>query len=449
MLPGVARGPLTGKHIVIAGAGLAGLTAGHELERSGAAVTVLEARERVGGRVHTLRGFASGQHVEAGADLIEGEQTLVRELAASVGLKPVRILRRGFGYYGPDRRGRRRIHRGPSGFEEAPQRLAPQIAEYRAAGQDWDSPVAAAIARQSVAEWLRATRAPPHFAAAMRGLRGFFLADPEALSLIALVDQFAQDGTPGEDTMYRLPDGNDTLPHALGRALRGPLLLATVLRAVHQRDGRVSATVDDGSGRQVIDADYLVAAIPASTLVDVAFDPPLAADQQRAIRSLKYGAATRVVLQFARRFWRRPSRPRAFGTDLPTGAVWEGNEQQRGPAGILTLLAGGAASAACREIIERAGIEGVVRHLAWLGTPARLLESRTVTWDEDPWSRGGYAYFDPGFDPHLRGWLSRPAGRVVFAGEHTSRQWQGYMNGAVESGRRVAAEIRALVRLSA
>ena len=66
-------------------------------------------------------------------------------------------------------------------------------------------------------------------------------------------------------------------------------------------------------------------------------------------------------------------------------------------------------------------------------------------WDSDPWVRGGYAYFDQTFDPLWRAWLSRPTGRIVFAGEHTSIKWQGYMNGAIETGLRAAAEIESLV----
>ena len=63
-----------------------------------------------------------------------------------------------------------------------------------------------------------------------------------------------------------------------------------------------------------------------------------------------------------------------------------------------------------------------------------LVGSRQIVWEADPWARGGYAYFDPAFDPALRAWLARPCGRLFFAGEHTSIKWQGYMNGAVESG---------------
>ena len=128
----------------------------------------------------------------------------------------------------------------------------------------------------------------------------------------------------------------------------------------------------------------------------------------------------------------------------PTGAVWDGNEQQRGGPGILSFLAGGEASGAIQDILAREGEAGVIRRIEWLGQPSTLLASRTIVWDHDPWARGGYAYFDPGFDPLWRAWLARPAGRIVFAGEHTSIKSQGYMNGAIETGLRAAAEIAAI-----
>jgi monoamine oxidase len=94
------------------------------------------------------------------------------------------------------------------------------------------------------------------------------------------------------------------------------------------------------------------------------------------------------------------------------------------------------------------GMAGLVKALDWLGSStARLLGARQISWESDPWARGGYAYFDPSYDPALRQWLARPFGRLFFAGEHTSFQWQGYMNGAVESGRRAAAEVQATHRL--
>jgi monoamine oxidase len=441
---------MRGVRVVVGGAGLAGLTAAHLLEADGADVTVVEARDRVGGRVHTVRGhFHHGQHAEAGADLIEAEQSEVLALAKKLRLVPAPILKRGWGFYGSAGGRRLRITSAPGVFEEAPRRLTRQIEDYKAVHERWDSPVAQAIGRISVAEWLQGVDADRGFRAAMRGLRGFFLADPEDLSLLAVVDQFASGGTPGEGRMFRLKGGNDRLPRALADRLRGALLLrSAVVRIVQHRAG-VRVTVEHASILSEIDADYAILAVPASTAREIEFEPRLTGDQQRALASLRYGAATRVLLQFARRFWRVRRRPSAFGSDQPFGAVWDGNEDQGGRPGILSLLAGGRASQEVRSIVASEGWRGLVDRLRWLGTPAELLEGLTVTWEDDPWSRGGYAIFDAAFDPALRRWLSRPAGRVLFAGEHTSERWQGYMNGAVESGRRVAAEVRALHALSA
>ena len=427
--------------VAVCGGGLAGLTAAWYLERAGAEVTVVEARDRVGGRVHTLRqGFEDDQHAEAGADLIEAEQTLLLKLVSELKLETVRILRSGWGFYGRSDRGVKKRRNAPAAFEEIGSLLRPEIEAFKAAESRWDSGVARLLARESVAAWLERVRASRDIAARVRGLRGFYLADPDALSLLTLIDQFAAQEVPGKDSMFRLRDGNDRLPQALAQRLRGRLLLQTVVRQVAQRGRTVRLTVDDGRRRQLT-ADYAVLALPASTLRQVAFTPALPEDQWRAITTLRYGPATRALLQFDTRFWRRLARPYAYGTDRSTGAVWDGNEQQAARPGILSLLAGGEASRAVRGIIEARGWPGVVRQLGWLGRPTKLLAAQSYVWEQDKWARGGYAVFHPGFDPTLRTWLGRPAGRLMFAGEHTSQRWQGYMNGAVETGRRAAIEV--------
>jgi monoamine oxidase len=432
--------------VVVAGAGLAGLSAARALERRGAAVTVVEARARVGGRVWTLRdGFAGRQHAEAGADLIEDGQEHVLRLARELGLTPTRILRDGFGFYGPDERGKRRIHHGPGALAAAGKLLKQEIEDFKLAEERWDSAVAARLGRTSVWDWLGQVRAPARVKAGLRAFRGFFLADPEELSLLPLVEQLAEWGVPGRDQTFRIPSGNDRLATGLARKLHGPLLRETIVRRIVRRSDGVTITVDDRQGSQSeLHADYVVCAMPASTAREVVFDPPLPEPQRDAIGHLRYGCATRLLLQFEGRFWKKRGRPLAFGSDLPVGAIWDGNEHQRGRSGILSFVAGGRASRELQDILTRDGAAGVLPHIAWLGTPSAVIGSRTIVWEDDPWARGGYAYFDPGFDPLWRAWLARPAGRIVFAGEHTSIKYQGYMNGAIETGLRAAAEIAAL-----
>lgn len=453
-----AGSSLGGVSVVVAGAGLAGLTAARELGARGAQVTILEARDRVGGRVWTIRdGFLQGQHAEIGGDFFDGEHAALLHLGKALGLKPVRVLRDGFGFYqrGAVRPGRR----AALGWAAIARRLADLISAYQLVEGSWESPVTKRIASLSVADWLEQIHAGPELYAQMLGFRGLFLADPEELSLLALVELFAAGAGAAKMEFYRFRGGNDQLAVRMAQQMGKGLRLKTQLVGLSQdgRKVRVSVRASDGLLDR-IEADYAVLALPASIVRGLDFDPLLPAPQREAIARLRYGRAVRTLLQFERRFWRTRGRPLAYGTDLPVGAVWDGSEEQPGRAGILTLLAGGSAADATRALLDRGGADVLVEELAWLATPRgrrrpvrrsavpRLLARRSVSWGEDEWALGGYAFFDPRYDPASRPWLARPFGRVLFAGEHTSIRWQGYMNGAVESGLRAAEEIVALVR---
>ena len=438
---------LAGVTVLVAGAGLAGLVAARDLAAMGASVTIVEARDRVGGRVWTLRdGFVDGQHGEAGADMIDEEHTSLRALLDDLGLEQVRILASGFGYARMTKKGEVRIvaRTAGRGWERMAHELAGLARRYRWAERRWDSPVAAELARRSVAQWLDDIQADHDLRDTAAGLRGFFLADPDEISLLQLVDQFSGDADPAPGKMFRIAGGNDRLPAVLAAELAERLHLNTELLAISQRGGTIRASLRNGRARAQMQADYAVLALPATLLRRMPITPALPVQQHDAIASLSYGRATKTLLQFDHRFWRVATRPRAFGSPLPFGAGWEANEEQRGKAGILSLLAGGSASDATNDIVERDGVQGLVRSLEWLGSKkAELVGWRQARWEADPWSRGGYGVFSSAFRPGLRGWLAQPAGKVFFAGEHTSLRWQGYMNGAVESGHRAAFEVRA------
>jgi monoamine oxidase len=439
---------MRGISVLVAGAGLAGLSAARALTQRGARVLAIDARSRVGGRVQTSREpFRYRQHAELGGDLIDESHTEICRLAAELGLEIARILPGSFAAV-TDHAGRRRIagHRGWSDLAKA---LRPEVRALCLAEQRWDSGVAAALAREPVAHWLDRIHASRPLRDVATGLRGFFLADPDELSLLALVDQFADDGAPGGERMFRIVGGNDRLPAALAKGLGSRIQLRSVLRRVTLSADSVNASIEAHGRLQEARFDAVVCTLPATTLRDVVFEPALPEEQWRAITMVKYGLATKTALQFDRASWRKRGSPRAFGTALPIGAVWDGSEEQhaagrpRGRAhpGILSLLAGGTASTATRRMLEQGGPPQIVREMSWLDlSRATLLGWTSCSWELEDWSRGGYAYFDTGFPPSLRYALARPSPRLFFAGEHTSLRWQGYMNGAVETGLRAAEE---------
>src|SRR5204863_8091897 len=131
------------------------------------------------------------------------DQKEIRTLVGQLGLKLAEILPGGFklrhaGGQGP---------RGGRSWVDLERRLRPEIRAFCLSERRWDGAIAQAIGRQSVADWLRRIKAPKTVRAMATALRGFFLADPDQLSLLSLVEQFAEDGPPGGQKMYRVVGG--------------------------------------------------------------------------------------------------------------------------------------------------------------------------------------------------------------------------------------------------
>jgi monoamine oxidase len=438
---------LSGTRVIVVGAGLSGLTAALELKRRRANVRVIEARDRVGGRVWSPMGEDGRTRVEAGGEFVDHEHTVLRRLVSRCGLRLARVLHQGFGL-ALRLNGRIDLRQSQETDWQALTRLlAPVVRAYTADGGSWQSVTAAIIASQSVSALLAARRARPRTRALAEAMRGFYLAEPEELSSLVLIDQVKDGGDPGRRRMYRIVGGSSRLPEAIAARLRGAVLLHHVLRRVTITGPTVCCHVETGSGIVLMEADVVVIAVPAPLVRSIPIEPSLPAAQAGAYAALGAGAATKLSLQFESAWWRRRKGVRAFGTNLPIGSVWDGAEEDRGVA-LLTCLAGADASATMKALVWDSGASGVVGQLDWLGTPdAARLAAPPVSWEDDPWARGGYAVFGPGFDPRLRPLLAANHGRVVFAGEHTSEKWQGFMNGAVESGFRAAEDVARLVTL--
>ena len=437
--------PLRGVRVIVAGAGLSGLVAARRLAQRGATVDVMEARPRLGGRVLTLRGGAMGAgYAEGGGEFVDRTHRRIRTLAHELGVDLVPVLRAGFGsavrYQG-------RLHVSASqsaSWRRMHKLLAGAVAAHRRHEGNWHSSVAEAMAKASLREFLESAGGTARDIAFAETLRGFFLAGPSSLSALVAVDHLCA-GNPAAVRMSRIVGGSDRLIAALARTPRVAIHTGHVLRAVAHDDKGVRVTVEESSaGRTERDADYLVVTLPPPLALDVAMTPRLPEPTRRALGSLALGAGTKTLLRFQTRWWRRRGRPNAYGTNMPIGAVWEAAEEQKQQA-VLTLFAGGASSLQMQDLTRDGLLDTLLGQLGFLGRPDGLpLDHAQVIWENEVWSRGAYAVFTPGFDPQDRDLLGRAVGRVLLAGEHTSQEAQGYMEGAVESGDRVAMEIESL-----
>ena len=434
---------LKGTRAIVVGGGLAGLTAARGLVDRGADVHVIEARNRLGGRVWTVRdeGF-DGVPLEAGGEFIDGQHQELRALCADAGLTLQPVLKDGFGL-ALDLRGRVQLFKAQKTiWSEFKQALAKEANAFRAAGCDWSSSAASLIGSRSLDAVLRARQASDEVRAMAQGLRGFFLADSDQLSALVGTELSLSAIDPGHTPMLRITGGNDRLIEKLGsrKGVRVSLQLE-VKKIAHDARGVTVSAADRGGKIATLKGEYAVMAAPAPIVRDLEFAPALPPMLRQALKALTPGPATKGHLLFDRAWWRRAGHPNAWGSNLDTGAVWETSGAR---PGVLTMLAGGRASKAFRELLEEFGPQRLVRRLSWLGEPEEARDFRSTTWEMDRFAGGGYAVFGPDFRPEWRTELSRAVGRIAFAGDHTSRKWQGYMNGAVESGARAARDIETM-----
>jgi monoamine oxidase len=290
---------------------MAGLTAAYELRRRGGDVRVVEARARIGGRVHTIRNsFQHDQYAEAGGELIEEEHAAVQELARRLRLSMEPALKRGFGQYIARRDGRGKVASESTTWEVFERYFARACDEYARAEYAPDSPITRAWARLSLDDALRRAQAPASARRMAMALRGFFLAEPEELSLLMVLDQLREGGDPARLRMMRIAGGNDRLAAALAKAIGiSAISLRHEAIAITQNSGDVRVTIKDGHGtRTEAVADYAIVTVPAPIVRRIKFLPHLPDPQQHAIDALVYGRATKTLLQFARPFWRRRDR---------------------------------------------------------------------------------------------------------------------------------------------
>ncbi|HEV8416267.1 MAG TPA: FAD-dependent oxidoreductase [Bryobacteraceae bacterium] len=427
----------TPKKILIAGAGLAGLSAAYELLQSGHQVMVFDARDRPGGRVLTLRDtFAGGQYAEAGAETFGETHTFVQHYVQALHLETIPA----WNYGNLASIIIRDSQRSRSNAELSRKYIQPAVKEIGdPLAPGWPS---ADLLRQfdrvSMAELLQ-----------NRGASS----DEIAMLQIAYSDSW-DNGTAPDSALcllrdeaiarkgasFRIRGGNDQLPQALARSLGARVHYRTTLEHIRQNNRRVSLTVNTSGRRSQVTADYMICAIPFTVLRSIDVSPAFSEGKQRAIRELAYNSVTRVYVQSPTRTWIADGLSGYAATDLAIGTVWDCTEGQPGSRGILECYTSGERARRLASLSEPQRIRTAVENLRKVFPGVNSEKSLSIAWDADPLVKGAFAWFKRDQMATLLPHIARPEGRVFFAGEHTS-PWFGWMQGALESGNRAAHEV--------
>ncbi|KYC40782.1 amine oxidase [Scytonema hofmannii PCC 7110] len=417
---------------IVVGAGLAGLSAAYELVRAGQEVQVFEARERLGGRVHTVQ-LNAGQYGDLGAEFVDDNHTALINYATEFEIKldPACQFPDDLYWYVDG------MLRNRESFSAEKQTALENLFEkLQLLIEKQHDP------QQTLDEWLETNQQPP-FAKwiARLSARSLFATDPELIG----VGFFAYFNTlGGSGSNMRLRGGSSRLVDALAKVLGERVHTRTPVRRIQQTENNlVSVSIETANGLVEAKASTVIVAIPWSVLRHIPIVAPFTDSQQDAIFHLPYGSLVKTLLQYPYRFWSKPN----FGItllDAEYQVVWEPSFAQMGTERILSCFSGGSRSV---ELSENAVDRAIATVRTVYPEAPEIVTSRSYDWSADEWSKGAYCYFRPGdldrFNPHLM----QRAGHIFFAGEHTAPvEYRGYMEGAIRSGQRAAQQVLESVR---
>ncbi len=459
-------GSVRSADVVVVGAGFAGLTAARALAHAGRSVIVLEARDRVGGRVwnHDLGG---GHVSERGGTFVGPTQDRILALAKDVGVGTFPTYDTGENVYVADGQRITWSDTGPTGSAPpdplALPDLAAIVAQLDAMSKSvpvtapWTAPNAAQLDGQTLETWVNgAVAVTPRFRELLPvATRPIFGAEPRELSLLFVLFYIASSGNPhnagtfernfdtrGGAQQSRFIGGSQTIALRVAKQLATRVVLSTPVRRITQGSRGLTITSD----KLTVKAKQAIVAIPPALAARIDYEPILPFERDQLTQRYGQGTLTKVAAVYDRPFWRDQGLTgQALSASGPVSATFDDSPPTGGPGVVFGFVGGDEARAysAMSPGTRRAAV--LSQFVTFFGSQARSPKAFfETTWAAEQWTRGcpvgipavGALY---AYGARLR----RPVGRIHWAGTETSDYWNGYMDGAVRSGERAAAEVLA------
>lgn len=439
-----------GRRVLIIGAGFSGLAAAYELKSVGYDVTVIDVRDRISGRVLSFNDrlkqpFIPGKNVEGGGELIGSNHAHWVHYADKFGLEflDLSVLE----LEAPIILDGKRLSADESNklweeMDEVFKRMDADAANIDWQ-QPWKSPEAQRLDKMSVKDWLDSQKdLTPLVRRAcdvqIASDNGVEIAQQSYLGMLACIKGHGMERYWTDTEVYRCKGGNQSLAEKLADAVgRERIILGLAVSQIEAKRDGVTVTCRDG---RTIQVDDVIVTAPPTTWQKIQFSPGLPpAMKPQMGTNLKYLCHQKT------RLWKAANVAPDALTDTFLSQTWEGTDAQEGDENVaINCFSGGEAAKRSLDIPKGdrdAAYKKVLEEL-YPGAAAGFVTSRYMDWPRDPWTGGGYSFPAPGQVTTVGPLMyDGVAGRVHFAGEHTSYAFVGYMEGGLTSGTTAARKI--------
>jgi monoamine oxidase len=437
--------------VLIVGAGFAGLAAARRLTQLGHDVLVLEGRDRVGGRSYT--GHVAGIPVDFGATFVGPTQDAVLGLAAELGITTVPTYHDGANLI--RWRGAVRSYRGTVPRLSLGGLLDIGLARWRFSRiartvpltEPWRARRAAQLDSQSLADWLRSVRAGPTardlLAIVARVTWG---CEPDQVSMLHAARYVRAAGgldrlldVAGGAQQDRFAAGTQQVAEKSTAELGDRVVLSAVVRRIEQHAGGVTVSCDKGRA----EAKFVVVAVPPAHRPGIEFTPALPAEHQQLATHWPQGRLSKAYAAYTTPFWRSAGHSgEALSDEGPVFITFDVSPDESGPGILLGFVDARIFDHLPADQRRQQALESFA---SLFGDQAlKPLDYVDHCWGIEEFAAGGpTAAVPPGSWTRYGRWLRRPVGAIHWAGTETADEWTGFLDGAIRSGQRAAAEVSA------
>jgi len=440
--------------IVIVGAGMAGLNAAYQFNKKGIKARIYEASGRTGGRMFTMKDqFGDGITTDIGGEFVDTTHADILQLTKEFNLDLYDL--------GQDKLASKTFYFEGRPLNQADLRqaitpFAKQIAkDILSLPPLIDHTTAASFRRfdeMSIMEYLDSLGISGWLYSFLNVVLtreyGIEANESSAINfLIMFVPPVPSDADyqlfgPTHE-VFKIKGGSQHLTDSLYGTLKDQVIFNYRLTKIRQLDsGKYELGFSVQNEEKLVQADYVLVTIPFTILRNISISVPMPSEKRKCIDELGYGNSCKFIIGVNQKPWRIAQQQGYTFTDLELGAGWDSSQMQNPNRGSFTVFGGGKQGDYINESKEAVLVEKFSSELNVI-YPAleNILTGKNIKfcWSAYPFTKAGYSAFKKGQWSTLSGWEGTPVGNIFFAGEHVSKEFQGYMNGAAETSR-VAVE---------